>query len=312
MEASLPISPECITPCLQLPVAQKRLANFEDFPRMARLSGVQGLIPELLLAGSIPSRNLNLSLITLLRYSKRTAGGLNVCPLNSKKLVALRLLPIGIAYTPSSLNSTGIEVIENDIESVKMNGSSVKHVVSGDDAIKGDEFLISSGMGSTVIASMFGLKLPLAPGWGHSITYDDVKERPHMPVEFSEDGVYAIPMGNSLKATSFFEFRGQSFKPPAERFEYLKKVMIDKFKFLDGIEPASKSSGMRPCTPDSLAILGRSSKFANLFLSFEGLQQSCMYNINIHTVFLNKFIQKFELITHDFLQVFKAFRWWCE
>ncbi|MCI2412645.1 MAG: hypothetical protein B2I18_07675 [Cuniculiplasma sp. C_DKE] len=173
---------------------------------------------------------------------------------------------------------SGIEVIENDIESVKMNGSSVKHVVSGGDAIKGDEFLISSGMGSTVIASMFGLKLPLAPGWGHSITYDDVKERPHMPVEFSEDGVYAIPMGNSLKATSFFEFRGQSFKPPAERFEYLKRVMSDKFKFLDGIEPASKSSGMRPCTPDSLAILGKSSKFTNLFWATGNCRQGVMHS----------------------------------
>ena len=50
-------------------------------------------------AGWLPYRNLNLSLITLLRYSKRSAGGLNVCPLNSKKLVALRLLPIGIANT---------------------------------------------------------------------------------------------------------------------------------------------------------------------------------------------------------------------
>ena len=28
-------------------------------------------------------------------------------------------------------------------------------------------------------------------------------------------------------------------------------------------------------------------------LDNSGLQQSCMYNINIHTVFLNKFVQNF-------------------
>ena len=173
---------------------------------------------------------------------------------------------------------SGVEVIEKDIEKVEMNSDSIKHIVSDGETVKGDEFLVSSGMGSTVIASMFGLKLPLAPGWGHSITYDDVKERPHMPVEFSEDGVYAIPMGNSLKATSFFEFRGQAFKPPVERFEYLKKVMSEKFRFLEGIEPASKSSGMRPCTPDSLAILGRSSRFVNLYWATGNCRQGVMHS----------------------------------
>ena len=173
---------------------------------------------------------------------------------------------------------SGVEIIEKNIENVEIDSSSIKQVLSEGESVKGDDFLISSGMGSAVLASKFGLKLPLAPGWGHSITYDEIKENPGMPVEFSEDGVYAIPMGNSLKATSFFEFRGRTFKPPEERFEYLKRVMSDKFKFLEGLEPASKSSGMRPCTPDSLAILGKSSKFSNLYWATGNCRQGVMHS----------------------------------
>ncbi len=135
--------------------------------------------------------------------------------------------------------------------------------------IAADEFVLSGGVWSTGIAEGLDLSLPMQAGKGYSVTLDHPVERPEICSILTEARVAVTPIGSSLRFGGTMEIVGidESVSPSRVRGiiqsvpKYFPKFSVDDLKDLQ------PWTGLRPCSPDGLPYLGRTSRWNNLIVS---------------------------------------------
>ncbi len=135
-------------------------------------------------------------------------------------------------------------------------------------SVRGDIYVLSLGCGSPFLARKIGLRLPIYPVKGYSLTIPIGNHRaaPGMGV-LDEDNLVAISrFGERLRVTATAEISGYDTSHRPADFAPMLKVVQRLFP--DGADYARAEmwAGLRPMTPSNLPILGRS-RYANLFLN---------------------------------------------
>jgi D-amino-acid dehydrogenase len=140
------------------------------------------------------------------------------------------------------------------------------HSSAGD--LEAEAYVLAAGAQVARLARAAGVRLPVQPIRGYSIT---ARLRPgnRAPVRSITDAarkvVYA-PLGDTLRVAGFAEIdgRGQHLRP--DRIRALAAELAATFP--DACEPGELQpwSGLRPATPDSLPLIGRT-RVANLFVN---------------------------------------------
>jgi D-amino-acid dehydrogenase len=182
----------------------------------------------------------------------------------------------------------GVETIENDIVSLESSGNKVTGtVLDNEERIVSSSYLLAAGSKNQHLSRSLNLHVPVVPGWGHAEVLSSNGLKMKVPVELAEKGVYIIPTSEILKITSFFEFRGENFKAPQNRFQFIENAVAEYFPHLKHLNPSQKTSGKRPCTPDSLPIVGKSGKFENLFFATGNCRQGIMQSAEMGKVASN-------------------------
>ncbi len=147
--------------------------------------------------------------------------------------------------------------------------------------IEADEFILASGAWSGRMGKTLGLKLPVQPGKGISITLSNVPSKRHAHATFdcktpfllSEAKVAVTPFNNEIRFGGTMELgvlanqerRGIS----QNRIKGLLKSVgryLPAFK-AENIDQSQFWSGFRPCSPDGLPIIGRCHPYTNLTVS---------------------------------------------
>jgi len=132
--------------------------------------------------------------------------------------------------------------------------------------VAADEFVLAAGSWSPGVAAELGLRLPMQPGKGYSLT---LARPPFLPVKshiLAERRVAVTPMGTSLRFGGTMELSGHDDRVRPERVaqiiaaarEYFPDLAAEHFQ---GVEPWF---GYRPVSPDGLPYLGRTRRHANL------------------------------------------------
>ncbi len=179
----------------------------------------------------------------------------------------------------------GVETIENDIVGLESSGNKVTGtVLDNEERIVSGSYLLAAGSKNQHLSRSLNLHVPVVPGWGHAEVLSSSGLKLKVPVELAEKGVYIIPTSDILKITSFFEFNGENFKAPQNRFQFIENAVADYFPQLKHLPPSQKTSGKRPCTPDSLPIVGKSGKFENLFFATGNCRQGIMQSAEMGRV----------------------------
>jgi D-amino-acid dehydrogenase len=137
----------------------------------------------------------------------------------------------------------------------------------GAEVIRAGSVVLAGGAWSPAIARDLGLRIPIQPGKGYSITYSRPQRAPQRPLVLAEPRVCVTTWASGFRLGSTMEFAGYD--------ESLNRVRLDALvrgarEFLHepvGAECVEEWWGWRPMTTDDLPILGPSSRVQGLYLA---------------------------------------------
>lgn len=135
--------------------------------------------------------------------------------------------------------------------------------------VESDHFVLAAGSASAALAGELGIKLPVRPVKGYSLTCAMPPQGPRVPV--IDDGMHAavVPLGDRLRIAGTAEFAGFDRGVSPGRVENLLGLLRAIYPSIHaGLEHGSITAwtGLRPMSADGVPILG-ATRFVNLSLN---------------------------------------------
>ena len=135
--------------------------------------------------------------------------------------------------------------------------------------IEADQFVLAAGSWSGALARRLGLTLPMQAGKGYSLTLREPRQAPQRCAILTEARVAVSPIGGTLRFGGTLEICGidETVDPLRVRSiidavpRYYPQFTEADF---EGVRPWQ---GLRPCSPDGLPYIGRTSHFSNLLVA---------------------------------------------
>jgi D-amino-acid dehydrogenase len=173
-----------------------------------------------------------------------------------------------MAALQSQLKQPGVKFFWNsEVVDWQMENRRVRSVkISNGKEIEADEFVLAGGSWSPQLAKKLKLKIPIQPGKGYSLTLPQPRQLPQICSILTEARVAVTPMDETLRVGGTMEMAGlnEEINPARVRgivnsfCRYYPEFRPEDF---DGIAPWR---GLRPCSPDGLPFVGRTTKYENL------------------------------------------------
>ncbi|HJO22722.1 MAG: D-amino acid dehydrogenase [Myxococcota bacterium] len=137
--------------------------------------------------------------------------------------------------------------------------------------IEGEAFVLAAGSHSVELAATMGVRIPVRPAKGYSITLDlkDGCEHPQIPVVDDSLHVALTPLGEKLRVAGTAEFTGYDKGLTKGRIQNLLDVLGRIYPHCAEqaqSEAVAPWCGHRPMSADGVPILGATS-VSNLFLN---------------------------------------------
>jgi len=154
----------------------------------------------------------------------------------------------------------GVEFRYNTtVREIAVDGDRVSGVVTGKGMVKGDAYVLSLGSYSPLVARRLGLKLPVYPVKGYSLTLpiDGHNGAPSVPTVDEENLVAITRMGDRMRMTAIAEFSGYDNDHKPSDFDGM--IAAARSLYPDACDFAKPEywSCLRPMTPDGPPVLGR-------------------------------------------------------
>ena len=129
-----------------------------------------------------------------------------------------------------------------------------------------DEYVLTGGSWSPSMVAGLGVRLPMQPGKGYSLTIPQPRFQLTKSLILTERRVAVTPMGEQLRFGGTMEISGHSDTVRPERVEQIiagAQAFFPEMTAADfsGIKPWF---GYRPVSPDGLPYIGRMGRYANL------------------------------------------------
>jgi D-amino-acid dehydrogenase len=131
-----------------------------------------------------------------------------------------------------------------------------------------DHIVIASGAGATRLLKPLGIRVPVYPLKGYSLTFDLQPETgaPHVSItDFSRKVVYAR-LGERLRVAGIADIDGYSLEPDGARLATLRNETAAVFPEVARLPVAREWTGLRPATPRGTPIVGPT-RYRNLWLN---------------------------------------------
>jgi len=156
-----------------------------------------------------------------------------------------------------------------EVKDWKLGPSSVRAAVTTQGEIGGDEFVLAAGSWTPFLARALGLKLPMQPGKGYSLTLEAPRELPRHSLILEEARVAVTPMGSSLRVGGTMELAGYDLRIHRPRIRGMTRSLS---RYLPAFHPEDFDAvrpwcGLRPCTPDGLPYVGRTRRWPNVVVA---------------------------------------------
>jgi D-amino-acid dehydrogenase len=154
------------------------------------------------------------------------------------------------------------------IDRLEAEGDRIVAVHTSEGRVTADAFVVALGSYSPMLVREFGIRLPVYPVKGYSITVPIVDEA-RAPVSTVMDETHKIAitrLGDRIRVGGMAEIAGFDLSLRSKRQATLTHSVEDLFGGAGDQSRASFWCGLRPMTPDGTPIVGRS-PIANLFLN---------------------------------------------
>lgn len=140
-------------------------------------------------------------------------------------------------------------------------------VVTEQGFIEADAVVICAGVHSTAFSRPLGDCIPIETQRGYHVQFAGQQSLLTRPVMSGEGTFFLTPMDNGLRVAGAVEFSGLEAPPNFGRAQALAVLAKRMLPQLDGLEGAPWM-GHRPCTPDTLPVIGPARSFCNVVYAF--------------------------------------------
>ena len=153
------------------------------------------------------------------------------------------------------------------VEALAAEGSRIAGVRTSEGMVLGDAFVLALGFMSPFVSRTAGVKLPIYPVKGYSVTIPRGSSNlsPRMGVCDEDRLVVTCPMGDRLRVAATAEFTGYDKRHRPGDFRGMLRSVRELFPSAGDYDRPEYWAGLRPMTPSSVPILGRA-RYDNLYL----------------------------------------------
>jgi D-amino-acid dehydrogenase len=152
-------------------------------------------------------------------------------------------------------------------DAVERSGGRLERVHAGPDAFRPRQVVLALGAWSPTLGRQLGLRLPIQPGKGYSLTYTRPALAPRVPLILEEDSVCVTAWGSGYRLGSTMEFAGYDTSLNPVRLEALRRGAARALHQPEGPALVESWYGWRPMTPDDVPIIGPAPGVENLTLA---------------------------------------------
>lgn len=147
-------------------------------------------------------------------------------------------------------------------------GGRIARVVTAEATYAPQHVILAAGAWTPALAQQLGIRLLLQPAKGYSITVRRPAHAPGVPLHLAERRVVVTPLGDRLRFGGTLELAGLDLSISQRRVEAIRQAVPEYLPGLSGpFDTLEVWSGLRPLTPDTLPVIGRSPALSNLVLA---------------------------------------------
>jgi D-amino-acid dehydrogenase len=154
------------------------------------------------------------------------------------------------------------------IRRIESDGGTITGVQTAAGTLAADAYLVALGSHSPLLLKDLGLRIPVYPVKGYSITVPitDAAGAPESTVMDETHKVAVTRLGERIRVGGTAELAGYTLKLHEARRQTLEHVVSDLFPQGGDVSRAEFWCGLRPMTPDGTPIVG-ATRWPNLFLA---------------------------------------------
>jgi len=158
-----------------------------------------------------------------------------------------------------------------DIEAIEAEAGSVRGIrLKGAPSTAADAYVVSLGSYSPLLLGPLGVRIPVYPLKGYSITLPlGPAEQGAAPTVSLTDEAFKIVisrLGNRLRAAGTAELTGYDTTLNSARCAAIARRIRDLFPALGSVTTVENWTGLRPATPNNVPVIGKT-RFRNLYLN---------------------------------------------
>jgi D-amino-acid dehydrogenase len=165
--------------------------------------------------------------------------------------------------------AAGVEVrTEEEVLGVRVDGARVAALRTTRGEIAADQVVLATGVWSPALVGQLGLPLPVEAGKGYHIDVEaPAGAAADHPIWFQEERIVATPLEGRLRLAGTLELSGLDERIDPRRVDAIMEAARNGLRRLGHPRVREIWSGMRPCTPDGLPVIGRAPRAGNLILA---------------------------------------------
>jgi len=153
------------------------------------------------------------------------------------------------------------------IEQFATDGKRIVGVTTSRGDFTGDRVVLALGAWSPVLGKRLGLRLPMQPGKGYSLTYTRPQLAPRHAMVLREAKVCVTTWNSGFRLGSTMEFSGYSEGLNRKRMDALRRGAAEGLREPEGPQLQEEWWGWRPMSVDEIPIIGPSTRWSNLHLA---------------------------------------------
>jgi D-amino-acid dehydrogenase len=169
------------------------------------------------------------------------------------------------------LQESGVELLpREEVKRFETGRGMVRRLITPARAHEADEVVLATGSWSREMAALLGVRIPLVPGRGYSVTLEDSPYRVNYPAILVEGRAAITPMdGNKIRFGGTMEITSTTTPPRYARVQGILNAVRRFYPDFDVPMPPVEKIwyGYRPCSADGLPYIGRIGKYSNVVVA---------------------------------------------
>jgi D-amino-acid dehydrogenase len=163
----------------------------------------------------------------------------------------------------------GIIHTNEPVLSMEIQQGSIRKLNTRSNDYAADVFILANGSWLPELAKMAGIRIPLMPGKGYSVTENNPAIRLNIPAILCEARVAITPMNGLMRYGGTMEIAPVNHQINLKRVEGILEAVPGYFSNMQPKMPDRNEIwyGFRPCSPDGLPYIGFCDRIKNLMIA---------------------------------------------